>query len=379
MAPQREWLEKDYYKVLGVAGSATDKDITRAYRKLAKSHHPDSGGDEERFKEISSAYDVLGDPDKRKEYDEVRRLGPASGLFGQGGGGADFDFDLGDMFGGLFNRMRGGASTRTGGPTRGPGPQRGRDLEAELHLDFEDAVHGITTTINLTAEASCSVCHGSGAEPGTSPKTCPTCNGSGIVADNQGLFSFSSPCTTCGGRGVVIETPCHNCRGSGVERRERGVKVRIPAGVGDGKRIKMKERGGPGRNGGPPGDLYVLVHVTPHPRFARKGNDLTTTVRVPFATLALGGEVAVPTLEGDAVTIKVKAGTQPGTTMRVRNRGVRSDRGANGDLLVTLQAEVPTSLSDDQRAAIEALVAASNGSSTASAASTAEAQSEVRS
>src|SRR3954469_6448660 len=266
MAPQREWLEKDYYKVLGVKESDTDKEITRAYRKLAKEHHPDSGGSEERFKEISAAYDVLGDPDKRKEYDEVKRLGPLGGLGGQAFG----DFDLGDIFGGLFNRVRGnggGGATRTTTTTRGGGPQRGRDLEAELHLDFEDAVHGITTTIHLTGEAACSTCHGTGAEPGTLPKQCPQCNGSGIVADNQGLFSFSQPCSRCAGRGVIIETPCHTCHGSGTERRERGVKVRIPVGVSEGQKIRMKERGGPGRNGGPPGDLYVLVHVTPHRLF----------------------------------------------------------------------------------------------------------------
>ena len=359
MAPQREWLEKDYYKVLGVKQSDTDKDIARAYRKLAKEHHPDQGGDEERFKEISAAYDVLGDPDRRKEYDEVRRMGPVSGLF-NGGGGQSFDFDLGDIFGGLFNRVRGSTGGRNGaGPTtRGGGPQRGRDLEAELHLDFEDAVRGLTTTIHLTGEAACSVCHGTGAEPGTLPASCPTCNGTGITADNQGLFSFSAPCTACGGRGVVVEHPCTSCRGTGAERRERAVKVRIPAGVKPGQRIKMKERGGPGRNGGPPGDLYVLVHVGHHPTFARKGNDLTTTVRAPFPTFALGGSVEVPTLDGGPVRINVKPGTQPGTTQRVRGRGVQTTK-QTGDLLVTLQVEVPTNLTDAQRAALAAYAEAS--------------------
>ena len=352
MAPQREWLDVDYYKVLGVPESSTDKDVTRAYRKLAKEHHPDSGGDEERFKEISAAYDVLGDPEKRKEYDQIRKMGPAAGLFNNGQGFSGADFDLGDMFGGLFNRMRGGG--RGNGATRGPGPQRGRDLEAELHLDFEDAVRGLTTTIHLTGDAACQTCHGTGAEPGTTPITCPQCDGAGVVADNQGLFSFSQPCSRCGGRGVVIEKPCHTCHGTGAERRERAVKVRIPAGVAEGQRIRMKERGGPGRNGGPPGDLYVLVHVSPHLTFARRGDDLTTTVRVPFATLALGGEADVPTLEGEVVKIKVKAGTQPGSTQRVRGRGVQATK-ATGDLLVTLQVAVPTALSDEQRSAIEAL------------------------
>ena len=354
MAFQREWVEKDFYKTLGVKESDTDKEITRAYRKLAKEHHPDAGGSEERFKEISAAFDVLGDPEKRKEYDEVKRMGAMGGFGGQTLG----DFDLGDIFGGLFNRVRGnGGASRAGGTTRGTGPQRGRDLEAELHLDFEDAVRGITTTIHLSGEASCSACHGTGAEPGTLPTTCPTCGGTGITADNQGLFSFSSPCGACSGRGVVVERPCTACRGTGSERRERAVKVRIPAGVSPGQKIKMKERGGPGRNGGPPGDLYVLVHVSHHPTFGRKGNDLTTVVRAPFATFALGGEVDVPTLDGGPVRIGVKPGTQTGTTQRVRGRGVHSAK-ATGDLLVTLQVDVPTTLTDAQRAAIQALSAA---------------------
>ena len=356
MAAQREWLEKDYYEVLGVPQSATDKEITRAYRKLAKEHHPDTGGDEERFKAISAAFDVLGDADKRKEYDEVRRLG-ASG-FG-GAGGFSFDpsnlGDLGDIFGGLFNRVRGNG--RQGPTVRTSSPQRGRDLEAELHLDFEDAVKGLTTTIHLTGEGACTTCRGTGAEPGTMPTQCAACRGSGITAEDQGLFSFSTPCTACGGRGVVVESPCTTCRGSGVERRERAVKVRIPAGVKEGQRIKMKERGGPGRNGGPPGDLYVLVHVTPDPTFGRRGDDLTATVRVPFHVAALGGEADVPVMDGAPVKVRIAPGTQPGTTMRVRGRGVQTDK-KTGDLLVTVQVEVPKHLSDAQRAAVEALAAA---------------------
>jgi len=363
MAPQREWLEKDYYEVLGVPSSATDKEITRAYRKLAKEHHPDAGGDEERFKAVSAAFDVLGDADKRKEYDEVRRLGAAGG-FGGGGngfGGIRFDAsdlgDLGDLFGGLFNRVRGGGG-RQGPTVRTTGPQRGRDMEAELHLDFEDAVKGLTTTIHLSGEAACSTCKGTGAEPGTMPTQCPVCHGSGITADDQGMFSFSSPCTRCAGRGVVVEHPCTTCRGSGVERRERAVKVRIPAGVKEGQRIKMKERGGAGRNGGPPGDLYVLVHVAPDPVFGRKGDDLTATVRVPFHVAALGGEVDVPVMDGAPVKVRIAPGTQPGTTMRVRGRGVQTTK-KTGDLLVTVQVEVPKHLSDAQRAAVEQLAAAS--------------------
>ncbi|HMC51711.1 MAG TPA: DnaJ domain-containing protein, partial [Acidimicrobiales bacterium] len=258
MAAQREWFEKDYYKVLGVPSTVAEKEITRAYRKLAKKYHPDANpGSEDRFKDISAAYDVLGDPAKRKEYDEVRALGPAANPFaGSGTGGpGGFSFrvgdlgDLGDLFGGLFGR--GGRR----GPAGTAGPQRGEDLEAELHLSFEDAFRGATTTVNLTREAACHTCSGTGAAPGTSPVICPACGGRGVTAENQGLFSFSQPCRVCGGTGMKVETPCPTCHGSGVERRPRRVNVRIPAGVEDGQRIRVKGRGGAGRNNGPPGDL----------------------------------------------------------------------------------------------------------------------------
>src|SRR3954471_21427609 len=285
MAAQREWFEKDYYKVLGVSSTATDKEIKTAYRKLSKQYHPDANkGSEERFKEISAAYDVLGDPAKRKEYDEVRRLGPAANPFGggtAGPGGFTTNFrvdDLGDILGGLFNR-RGGAGGRT---RTAAGPRRGDDLETELHLSFLDAVNGITTTVNLTSDAACSTCSGTGAAPGTSPVICSACGGGGVTDDNQGLFSFSQPCRVCGGSGMRVETPCSTCHGSGVERRPRTVKVRIPAGVQSGQRIRMKERGGPGRNGGPPGDLYVEVAVARHALFGRKDDNLTLTVPITF-------------------------------------------------------------------------------------------------
>jgi molecular chaperone DnaJ len=350
MAAQREWFEKDYYKVLGVPETATEKEITRAYRKLAKTFHPDANpGAEERFKEVSAAYDVLGDPARRKEYDEVRRLGPVAGAgFGGGnGGGFGGSFrvdDLGDLLGGLFNRGR---------ATRASGPRRGDDLEAELHLSFEEAIEGVTTTVNVTSDAACRACHGTGAAPGTSPVICNRCGGRGVVDDNQGLFSFSQPCSGCRGTGMRVETPCSSCRGSGVEHRPRQVKVRIPTGVEDGQRIRVKGRGGAGQNGGPPGDLYVVVRVGAHELFGRRGRDLTLTVPVSFPEATLGATVTVPTLD-QPVTLRIPPGTRSGRTFRVRGRGVPTSNGA-GDLLVTVEVVVPEGLSDEQREAVEAL------------------------
>jgi len=385
--PQQEWLEKDYYKVLGVPEAATEDQIRRAYRKLAKQHHPDTNpGSEERFKEISAAHDVLADAAKRKEYDEIRRLGPMANAFrgpgagarggapGAGGAGGPFTFttdDLGDILGGLFGRFRdpggpraggapgaGGPGGRPGGSTAGP--QRGADLEAQLHLSFNEAVNGVTTTVNVTSESTCSVCHGSGAAPGTTPTICPDCSGRGVLDDNQGLFSFSRPCPRCAGRGMVVEAPCPQCRGRGVELRPRQVKVRVPAGVDDGQRIRLKGRGGAGRNGGPHGDLYVVVGVASHPLFGRKGRDLTLTVPVTFAEAALGADITVPTLD-QPVVLKIPPGTRSGRTFRVRGRGVDNAKSV-GDLLVTVEVAVPTKLTSAEREAIEALSAASKES-----------------
>jgi molecular chaperone DnaJ len=369
MPPQREWFEKDYYSILGVSETATAKEIKSAYRKLSRQNHPDANpGDaaaEERFKEISAAYDVIGDEEKRKEYDEVRRMGPMAGGFG-GGGPGGFTFttdnlgDLGDLFGNLFNRGRG----RGRGGARGPasaGPQRGVDLETELQLSFEGAVQGVTTTVNLTSDVACHTCHGTGAKPGTMPVQCPRCGGRGVLDENQGFFSFSQPCPQCGGAGVIVEEPCSTCHGSGTELRARQVKVRIPAGVQDGQRIRLKGRGGPGHNGGPNGDLYVVTRVDPHPLFGRRGDDLTITVPITFAEATLGAEVKVPTLDDSPVTIKVPAGTRSGRTFRVKGRGVSAAK-KKGDLLVTVEVAVPAKLSAEERKAVEALAAASTES-----------------
>ena len=374
MNPPREWFEKDYYQVLGVTEKADAKDITRAYRKLAREFHPDGNpGDaaaEERFKEISSAYDVIGDAEKRKEYDEVRALGPMGagpgGFGGFGGpGGASpggFTFDMGGAGGGigdvLGNLFGGGAR---GGRSRATGPVRGADLEAELHLDFTDAVAGLSTSLHLVSDAVCNTCTGSGAEPGTTPTRCPTCNGRGVVEDNQGMFAMSQPCPTCAGRGVRIEHPCHTCRGTGVERRPREIKVRIPAGVSDGQRIRLKGRGDPGRQGGQPGDLYVTCRVEPHPIFAMDGRNLRVTVPITFAEAALGADIEVPTIDHGKVKVRIPAGTRTGRTFRVKGRGVATGKGT-GDLMVSVEVAVPAKLSDEERAAIEALASAATES-----------------
>ncbi|MDQ6928676.1 MAG: molecular chaperone DnaJ [Actinomycetota bacterium] len=373
--PQREWFDKDYYKVLGVSETATETEIRRAYRKLAKQHHPDANpGSEDRFKEISAAYDVLSDVEKRTSYDEVRRLGPppgagfgapgaAGGAGAPGGAGArTFTFtgdDMGGVFGDLFSRLR--PNQGTGQPGGQAGPRRGADLEAELYLSFTDAVNGVTTSVNVTSEATCHTCHGSGAAPGTSPIICPQCAGRGVLDENQGFFSFSRACPRCGGRGMVVESPCPTCGGAGVELRPRQVKVRIPAGVSNDQRIRLKGRGSAGRNGGPPGDLYVKVRVAPHAIFGRRGNDLTIKVPITFPESTLGADIKVPTLQDAPVTVKIPPGTRSGRTFRVRNRGVTSAKGT-GDLLVTVEVTVPTNLSTAEREAIEALAAAATES-----------------
>lgn len=380
MAPQREWFEKDYYATLGVSKDASEKEITRAYRKLAKQYHPDANsgdaGAEERFKEVSAAYDVLGDAAKRKEYDEVRAMAGSGGFpnFGAGGPGGfggyntyDFgdggirfetggDSGFGDLLGNLFGgrNRRGG---RGGFGTTGAGPRRGGDLEAQVHLAFEDAVRGATIGVQLTGAAPCSQCGGTGAAPGTLPQTCPQCGGTGTQAVDQGPFSFSQVCRRCAGSGRIVEKPCSRCGGGGAETRTREVKVRIPMGVADGQRVRVKGKGTPGQNGGPPGDLFVNVSVDPHPLFGRRGDDLLLRLPVTFTEATLGAEVRVPTLD-QPVTMRIPPGTPHGRTLRVRGRGMSKAAGGAGDLLVTVEVVVPQSLSDEQRQAVEALAAA---------------------
>ncbi|MFM7536406.1 MAG: DnaJ C-terminal domain-containing protein, partial [Acidimicrobiales bacterium] len=299
-----------------------------------------------------------GEEAKRTEYDEVRRMGPMGGFArggpGQGGGhtfnvGAD---GLGDLLGQMFGRGRRGA-----GPTAGGGPQRGPDYEATLTLEFADAVRGITTTLYLTTDASCTTCSGSGSKPGTTPRVCSRCGGRGSIDDNQGVFSFSAPCTSCAGRGVVIEHPCAACSGTGTEKRQRDVQVRLPPGVDHLQKIRLKGKGAPGRNGGPPGDLIVECHVRPHQMFGRDGNNLTVRVPVTFAEAALGADIEVPTLDSQRVTLRVRPGTPSGSRHRVKGKGVVTPK-VQGDLIVTVDVHVPTELNDRQRAAVEAYAAA---------------------
>ncbi len=360
---QRDWFEKDYYKVLGVAETATPKEITSAYRKLARKLHPDANpGDdaaEERFKGVSAAYEVVGDPEKRTSYDEVRKMGPMAGGYGgfSGGGapggapgGARDMGDFGDLFGNLFGRGQPGQAAARG-------PRRGADLEAGVTLDFQSAVHGATVTIQTSSDVKCPDCSGSGAAPGTAPRICPDCGGSGAVIDEQGPFSFSRPCMLCGGSGHVIDDPCPTCHGEGVVHRPRTIKAKIPAGVRDGQRVRVKGRGAAGANGGPDGDLFVVVKVTPDPVFGRSGDNLTITVPVTVSEAALGANIAVPLLDGDSVTIVVPEGSESGRKMKVRGRGVKTKKRV-GDLVVTIVIDVPKNLTDEQRAALEAYGAA---------------------
>ena len=356
----RDWVEKDFYAILGVAPESNAEEIKKAYRKLAQTYHPDAnpGNDEaeEKFKEISEAYATLSNVEQRKEYDQVRRLVASGGYSGFGPTAGGFGGqqvrveDLSDLLGGmggLGDLFGFGSGSRTG-------PARGADVQADLSISFEDAAAGVTTTVKVRGAARCSHCGGSGAEPGTQVTTCPTCGGRGVVAQNQGFFSFSQPCPQCRGSGRIIETPCTVCRGTGAEARTREVKVRIPAGVQDGNTLRIPAKGAPGRNGGPPGDLLVRVRVAPSRTFGRKGHDLTLSVPITYTEAVLGTKLEVPTLNG-VVKLKVPAGTPSGKTFRVRGKGVVPERGRAGDLLVTVQVAVPTKVGKEEKQLIEDL------------------------
>jgi molecular chaperone DnaJ len=339
------------YDTLGVAKNATPDELKKAYRKLAREHHPDSGGDEARFKEIQGAYDVLSDPEKRTQYDRFgSQNGRGPGFGGGAGGGTQFqDFDLSDLFGGLFG---GGGGF---GQQRGPQPERGADLQTEVHVSFEDSLHGLQVPVRADVETACHTCGGSGAEPGSAPTVCPQCNGRGVTSDSHGLFSLSQPCPRCRGNGTVIEKPCKTCRGSGRERVQKTFQVKIPAGAKDGTRIRLKGRGEPGRNGGPAGDLFVVARVADSPLYERRGSDLVVDVPVTYADAALGVSLEVPTPEGP-ISLKVPAGSQHGKLLKIKGRGAPHLKGGGkGDLLARLKLTVPAKVSKQQRELLEKL------------------------
>jgi len=340
---QNDWLEKDFYKTLGVSETSTEKDITKAYRKLARKYHPDANPNnskaEDKFKEVSEAYEVLSEASTKKEYDEFRKYGPAVGFGGVNPGsshggqnfqGADFSDILGDILGGSRNS---GA--------------KGQDYETELTLSFSDAVAGITTSVNLLVEGVCKSCKGSGSKPGSNPELCKACQGKGSTDSSQGFFSFSQPCRHCSGRGMIVKDPCSDCLSTGSQKYPKQVKVKVPAGVKNGQRIRLKGKGGPGQNGAQSGNLYIRLKVGKHKMFGRSGKNLTLKLPLTFAEAALGANVKVPLLDGGSVTLKVPSNTSSGKIFRIKGKGVES-KGAVGDLLVTISIDVPEEFDDTQ-------------------------------
>jgi molecular chaperone DnaJ len=373
-----DWASKDFYQVLGVGKQASQSDIKKAYRKLARENHPDSNpGDSkkhEKFKAVAEAYDVLGDAEKRAKYDEYRSQvsGPFPGGFGGFRPPGGFDIDdvirghsggLGDMFGDIFGG--GGAAGGRGQrqQTRGARSVRGSDVESTATIGFTDSIEGVTISLRLTSDAPCPQCKGTGGKPGTKPHICATCEGAGfIVSGVGGAFSLNETCPACHGRQLVYDEPCPTCHGSGRGSSARTIQARIPAGVKDGQRIRLRGKGGQGEGGGPAGDLFVTVKVTPHRLFGRKDDNLTLDVPVSFDEAALGADVKIPTLGGAPVTLKIPPGTPNGRTFRVRGRGAKRKDGTNGDLLATVQVQVPAVLNEQAREAVAAYRAATEGS-----------------
>lgn len=375
---RNDWATKDFYQVLGVAKDASAADVKKAYRRLARDNHPDSNpGDtakHDRFKAVAEAYDVVGDEAKRAKYDEFRSLqsrggfgaGMGGGAGGGFGGGGGFNLDdllrergggggLGDMFGDLFG---GGARSRS----QQSRARRGADVESTATIGFSDALDGVTVSLRLTSDSACTTCQGTGGKPGTKPHICPECEGAGfVVSGSGGAFSINETCPSCGGRQLVYDEACPTCHGSGRGTSARTIQARIPAGVKDGARIRLKGKGAPGESGGPAGDLFVKVKVTPHRVFGRKDDNLTIDVPVSFDEAALGAEVKIPTLGGAPVTLKVPPGTPNGRTFRVRGKGATRRDGSKGDLLATVEVQVPATLDPTAREALEAYRAATAG------------------
>ena len=363
---------KDPYKVLGVDKKASDEDIKKAYRKLARQYHPDRNPDdpsaEERFKEVQEAYGILSDPEKRRQYDA------GGGLFGGFPGGGGFDpgsvrggfSNIGDILSDLFGREEAGAGGfGGGGPATGGrggrGGVRGRDREVEVRLSFDQAMEGAQVSVTVPMAAPCNTCHGTGARPGTSPRVCPRCQGRGIESEGQGLFSISQPCSECGGTGAKIDDPCPTCTGTGRTRQTKRYRANIPAGVRDGSRVRLAGKGEAGQNGGPPGDLYVVTRVEDSPVFRRKGSDLEVDVPVTIVEAIRGATVEVPTLNGTK-RIRVPPGTKHGTVQRLRGEGPpKLGSKGRGDLRYRLVIDVPSSLSHEQQRAVEELADVMDG------------------
>jgi molecular chaperone DnaJ len=355
----------DHYKTLGVDKKASQEDIKKAYRKLARQYHPDTNKDagaEERFKAISEAYDVLGDPEKRKRYDRGGGVFGGANPFGGGaGGGPGAGADYGsfsDILSGIFNTAGGARGTRTK-----PVAERGRDLETTVSLSFEQAVEGAQVPVSVATQAACTTCRGTGARPGTSPSVCPVCQGRGVESQGQGLFSITRPCSRCGGSGTVIEDPCPTCGGEGRLRELKKYRVNIPPGVKEGSRIRLPGKGEAGLRGGPPGDLFVITHVADSPVFARKGDNLEVEVPITIAEAVGGADVEVPTLHGTK-KLRVPGGTKHGTVQRLRGEGpplLGKGNSQRGDIHYRFLIEVPRDLTDEQKQAVEVLSKSMNG------------------
>ena len=361
--------KRDYYEVLGVSKGASDDEIKKAYRKLAKKYHPDMNpGDKEaeaKFKEVNEAYSILSDSDKRARYDQFGHAGVDRnyGAVGPGGGFGGFDMgdiDLGDIFGSFFGGGFGGFGGSSS--ARRNGPQKGESLRASLTISFEEAAFGCEKEINLTRTEQCEACHGSGAEPGTTAETCPDCRGTGVVRVQQrtGGFAFSStaPCTRCRGTGKIIHTPCKACGGNGSVKKTKRVTVSIPAGIDEGQAVSLRGQGNAGKNGGPSGDLIVGIHIRPHPQFQRDGTTVLYEQPVTFYQAVMGAELEIPTIDGK-VKYNLPTGTQTGTTFRLRGKGIPELRGrGRGDQYVTIRIQVPTSLNSEQKEALRAFAEA---------------------
>lgn len=340
--------KRDYYEILGVARNASEDDIKKAYRKLAMKYHPDRNqgeaakAAEEKFKEVKEAYEVLSDPQKRAAYDQYGHAGVDPNMRAGGADGfAGFSEAFGDIFGDIFGAPRG---------ARGRQVYRGSDLSYAMEITLEEAARGKDAQIRIPSWEDCDTCHGSGAKPGTSAKTCPTCHGNGVVQMRQGFFSVQQTCPHCHGTGKIIPEPCPTCRGEGKVKRHKTLEIKIPAGIDDGMRIRSSGNGEPGRNGGPPGDLYIEIRIRRHELFERDGDDLHVQVPIPITTAALGGEVEVPTLDGQKAVIDIPEGTQHGKTFRLRGRGIKGVRSSYpGDLYAHIAVETPVKLTEHQR------------------------------